>query len=196
VKRADPGRSASGLDRYLSRLEAELGAVPPSDRREILLETRSHVLDRTSRSPSRSVEEVLAELGAPEEYARQFLRDEEPAPPAAPRLGTLHRLARLAAGGWRTLPLLSFVLASYAIAVFAFAIGFWKLVEPDATGLWINDFGGGRRSVLLGVSNPNQKGREVLGYWLVLIAFGISVSIHLAMSALLRRVLRNEPRGY
>ncbi len=51
------------------------------------------------------------------------------------------------------------------------------------------------RSVHVAVSHPNQEGREVLGYWLVAITLGIAVAIHLAMSALLRRVLRSESRG-
>lgn len=189
----DARRSSAGLERYLSRLEAELAAVPAPDRREILLETRSHVLERTSRSPSRSVEDILAELGPPEDYARQFLAEPEPRRTARP--GALRGIARLATGRWTTLPLFFVVIGAYAVAALAFAIGVWKLIEPNGTGLLINDFGGGRRSVHLVVSDPRQQGREVLGYWLVPIALGISVGIHLAMSALLRRVLRSDRGG-
>ncbi|MFN2566744.1 MAG: hypothetical protein ABR499_17240 [Gemmatimonadaceae bacterium] len=192
MRKTEAGQSPA-LDRYLVRLEAELRNVPPADRREILLETRSHVLERTSRAPSRSVKEVLAELGPAEEYARQFLPDSEPQQTDRP--GVLRGIAYLATGRWTTLPLFFVVIGAYAVAALAFAIGVWKLVEPNATGLWITDLGGGRRSVGLVVSDPNQKGREVLGYWLVPLALGISVTIHLAMSALLRRVLRTDARG-
>ncbi len=157
------------------------------------METRSHVLERTRRSPSISVEEVLAELGSPAHYARQFLPDDDPAPrPERPVV--LHGLARLTDGGWTRVPLLLLVLAAYAVAVVAFVLGVWKLVEPNATGLWVNDLGGGRRTVELVASDPNRKGREVLGYWLVAIALSISIAIHLAMSALLRRLLRDDAR--
>jgi hypothetical protein len=181
------------LERYLARLATALAALPESERREILRETRSHVLERALRSPDRATEAVLAELGPPADYARPFL------PEAGRALGTptsaLHRLALVATAGWRTFPILAVVLASYTVAVSAFAIAVWKIVEPDGTGFWVNDLAGERPSFGLAVSDPRQKGREVLGYWLVPIGLGIAAGIHVAMSALLRRVLRRDRRS-
>ena len=198
MNRTEAGRSPE-LDRYLARLEAELRAVPPAERQEILLETRSHVLERTSRVPSLTVGDVLAELGSPEAYARQFLKEDAPvrereSAPLAQRPGALHGLARLATGRWTTLPLFLVVLAGYAVATFAFVFAAAKILEPNATGLFV-DYVDGRRSVMLVWSDPTPDGRDVLGWWLVPIALGISATIHLILSALLRRVLRNDVRG-
>jgi hypothetical protein len=44
------------------------------------------------------------------------------------------------------------------------------------------------------LSDPNHGGRDVLGYWLVPLALLVAVGTHLALSALLRRVLRTSER--
>jgi hypothetical protein len=191
MNRTEAGESP-GLDRYLARLEAELRNVPLADREEILLETRSHVLERTSRSPSRSVEDVLSELGPPDAYARRFFPEADPEPVGRPVV--LGGIARLATGPWMTIPLFVVVIGAYAVATAAFLIAVWKLVEPNATGLWITELEGGRRSAQLIVSDPHQKGREILGYWLVPLGLGVAGAIHLAMSALLRRMYRGDAR--
>lgn len=184
--------SDARLDAYLARLEAELAPLPAQERREILLETRSHLLERTAGAPTGSGDAVLAELGSPEAYARQFLpHADEPERPA----GAPATIARLATGPWTGLPVLFVVMVAYGIAAGTFLLGVWKLVEPRATGLFVSHAGGGR-SVMLVVSDPRAaEGRDVLGYWFVPIAILISVSIHLAMSALLRRVHRHRAGG-
>jgi hypothetical protein len=190
VPTRDAGQMAT-LESYLARLNVALGKVPAADRQDILLETRSHVVELTRRSPSRTVDDVLAELGSPEVYARRFLSNDEPLPP--PRPTALRGLARLATGRLRTLPLFAVVVGAYAIAAFTFLFAIAKLMEPNATGLFVNNVDG-HRQVLLVWSDPRAKGRDVLGYGIVPIALLISVSIHLVMSALLRRVLRNDDR--
>jgi hypothetical protein len=190
-------RGTAALDTYLARLDAALAPLPAAERRDILLETRSHVAERTRRDPAGSVEAVLAELGPPEAYARQFLpepdvpRPVSPERPSAPPSDALRAIARLATGGWTRLPLLFVVALAYGVAGFSLLLALWKLVEPDATGIWVHQ-AGQRRSVQLMVSDPNRPGREVLGYWLVPIALGITAAIHLVMSALLRRLLRRD----
>ena len=184
--------ATDSLESYLARLEAALAPVPTADRQDILMEMRSHVVERTRRAPFRSAEEVLAELGPPEAYARQFLPEEEVAAPAR-RPDSLRGIARLATGGLAKLPLLFVVVAAYAIALFTFLLAVAKLMEPDATGLFVSNTPAGR-SVMLVWSHPNHGGRDVLGYGLVPLALLISIAIHLAMSALLRRVLRRDQR--
>jgi uncharacterized membrane protein len=61
IKRDAPALGA--LETDLARLDAALTALPPGERQEILLETRSHVVEQTRRSPSRSADDVLEELG-------------------------------------------------------------------------------------------------------------------------------------
>jgi hypothetical protein len=175
---------------YLARLEAALASAPPAERREILLETQSHVLDRARRSPWERVEDVLAELGAPEAYARQFLPDAAaPAPDNA-----LRAIARLAGGGWASLPALFAVATAYAVAVLALFMAAWEMRQPDTVGLWIGTGTEGRR-ILLGSNLSGWNMREVLGGSLVPLALLVAATIHLAVSALLQRMLRAGPAG-
>ena len=191
MSRAD-GSPAPALEAYLSRLDTALAALPDAERREILLETRSHAIERTHRT-SRDVAAVLSELGPPEAYARRFLaeRDAGPAPPPPPRPDSLRAIARLATGGWTRLPLLFVVVLAYGAAAGLVIVAVWKFFEPDAVGLWGGQVGV-RNRWAVGVSDPNMPGRELLGYWIVPVALVIAAAIHLVMSALLRRLLRRD----
>jgi hypothetical protein len=191
MTRSQSSRS-SELDRYLARLDSELARLPALERQEILRETRSHTLERTRRAPFPAIDDVLAELGPPPDYARRFLPDAEAS--RSGQQGVIHRLASVATGRLVRLPLLFVVLGGYSIAFIAFAIAVWKIVEPDGTGLWVSDLADERRSIQFVVSDPRHTGREVLGYWLVPIGIGIAFAIHLLLSRLLTRVLRDGER--
>jgi uncharacterized membrane protein len=190
VTTPDPGEVAR-LELYLTRLEAALSAAPTAERQEILLETRSHVLERTRRAPPHRVEEVLAEFGAPDAYAQQFMPDL--ATPTTPRPNTLRGIARLASGGWTALPALFVVATSYAVAVLALLMAAWELLEPDKVGLWLGSAGGEGR-ILLGSYSRGPHMREVLGAGLVPLALLLAVTVHIAMAALLRRLLHDDAR--
>lgn len=75
------------IENYLSTLERVLQPFPVSDRAEIVLELKSHILAALERDPQASVESVLASLGAPETVANRYLleRGLKPAkPPISP----------------------------------------------------------------------------------------------------------------
>lgn len=195
-------RSSAHLESYLARLDAALIGVPDADRREILLETRSHVADRVRGLSSRDVEDVLAELGPPEVYARQFLASDAtpaltpsaPAPTTTPPT-TLGDLAQLATGRWTSLPLLFVVVSAYAIAVLALVLAVSKVLEPESLGLWIAQAPSGRSRYFFGVTDRAQEGREVLGYWVIAPLLLIAAAIHLGVSRVLKRaVRRTAPR--
>lgn len=196
---SDAGGAAASqnptLEWYLSRLDAQLGALSPSERREILMETRSHVSERTARFPFPSVEEVLAQFDAPEVYARQFLQDKAlPAPTALQqpsRRTALQGLARLATGGWLALPVLLVVVFAYAIALTAFIVGLTKVINPADVGVWVRDVGG-RTELSHAGYNAELGGREIAGYWLAVIAFGIAIAISAVVSAFLRWLARRD----
>jgi hypothetical protein len=180
-----PGtREPAALDAYLSKLESALAQLSPGERRDILLETRSHVVDRATRPPFLDVDDALAELGPVETYARQFLPEQ---PPSTTRRSAALGLAQLIGSGWSALPLLALVAVAYFIAVFLFLLAVGKLVEPEATGLFA-----GPKHVYLYWSSPNPAGRDVLGLWFAPIALLGSLLIHLSVSALLRRVARRK----
>ena len=188
---ANDTSASTSLQLYLSRMEGALARLSDSERREILLETQSHVAEQAERSPMLSVPEILEELGAPEAYARTFLVDQDPAP--ARRPGVLHGLARLATGSWTALPLLLFVLCCYSVAVFMLFVTVLEIQEPATTGFWVEQTATGR-DVSLALSGPLIPGRgpDLLGGWIIVIALSVAAVIHLAMRALLRRVLPRE----
>jgi hypothetical protein len=135
-----------------------------------------------------SVPEILVDLGQPEEYAQTFLVDRQPAPPR--RSGALQGLARLATGSWTALPLLFFVLSCYSVAVIMVIIVIVEIQEPQNIGFFMDQTATGR-DIFFGVSNPAvaARGEDLLGRWIMPIALSIAALIHLAMSALLRRVM-------
>ena len=134
-----------------------------------------------------SVPEILAELGEPEAYAQTFLPDRDPAPHR--RLGSLNGIARLAGGSLKTLPLLIFVLTCYSVAIFALFVALLEITEPATTGFYM-ELDGPQRNVYFTISGPliPEPKPDLLGAWLAPIMLVIAGLIHLAMSALLRRI--------
>jgi hypothetical protein len=103
-------------------------------------------------------------------------------------------MARVAGGGWAALPTLFAVATAYAVAVLALFMAAWELRQPDTVGLWIGTGTEGRR-FLLGSNVSGRNMREVLGGSLVPLALLVAATIHLAVSALLRRLLRAATVG-
>ena len=58
--------TSTALQQYLNRMDVALARLSESERREILLETQSHVAEQVRRAPMLSVPEILTELGEPE----------------------------------------------------------------------------------------------------------------------------------
>jgi hypothetical protein len=143
------------------------------------------------------VDAVLAELGAPDVYARQFLPEDEPAVPAlsAAAVGergsvTLRGLAELTARSWRGLPLLLLCGGAYAVAALVLCFVVVELVDPANTGVFVAGPGDARRFFLVVVSGEHPGGRDVLGSMLIPLGLGVVVVLHLAVRAILRRTFR------
>lgn len=184
------------LDRYLARLDAALAGVPAPERREILLETRSHVVEQTHRTPARAVDDVLAELGAPEVYAGQFLPDEPTPVRVDDQRGseTLRGLAQLTAAGPRAIPLLLLFAVGYAVAGLVLLFVVAELADPRGTGVFVHPRPAARPliSVLMG---GDVGGRDVLGSAVIPLGLLIVAAVHLALRAVLRVVLRRRLSG-
>lgn len=183
------------LAAYLARLDAELAGVPAGERRDILLETRSHVVEQVGRVPARRVEEVLAELGAPEAYARQFLGDAEAAPPPAdaPHGSTvLFGLAQLTTRGARALPWLLVFGLLYVLAGIALLFVIGELIDPAGTGVFVQPRPDAPPRVLVVISGEEGTGGDVLGRALVPVGLLVAGAVHLGARALLRRLLRSR----
>jgi hypothetical protein len=75
------------LENYLSTLDRILRPVPASERADIVMEIKSHVLSALERDPQASTESILRALGEPETVANRYLleRGLKPAkPPISP----------------------------------------------------------------------------------------------------------------
>jgi hypothetical protein len=192
---------------YLTRLGAALGGLPPADREEILLETRSHVLEQLGRSPNRRVADVLGELGAPEGYARQFLAEVgampgptlEPAPPTVtaggrPGSATLFGLAQLTTRGGRAIPWLLLFGALYVLAGVALLFVIGDLLYPTGTGVFVQPPSSPKPHIWVVVAESGAPGIDLLGRAIIPIGLLIVAAIHLAARAMLLRVLGHDAR--
>lgn len=63
------------IETYLERLDALLGELPTSERAEIILEIKSHILD--SQNETSTTRSVLERLGPAEEVAKKYLSEEQ-----------------------------------------------------------------------------------------------------------------------
>ena len=72
------------LESYLSRLDRALAPLPLSDRAEIVLEIKSHILSALERDSGQSVEGLIAALGEPEVVANRYLMERGKAPVKPP----------------------------------------------------------------------------------------------------------------
>lgn len=183
------------LEAYLVRLDAALRALPAEEREEIVLETRSHILDSLRLAGDRAV--VFTELGPPELYARSFLDaldEPESNVVRTPRAPTL--LLRLAAGGAGAFIALNLMVAAYGLALVLLLLAGLKLLHPERVGVWI-DPTTRSYSVALTGSSGAPAGSEVLGWWLVPITLTLAALLYVATTRLTRAVIlwREATRG-
>lgn len=61
------------IEHYLSQLDRELQALPTGQRAEIITEIRSHILDRTAADPTKNIQTILNDMGAPRDVAARYL---------------------------------------------------------------------------------------------------------------------------
>jgi hypothetical protein len=126
------------------------------------------------RSPTRS----YPDLGKPESLAPDSVRG---------------RMALLRSAGLKAWLLAPFLLAGYAMVALMLLIAITKISAPESTGLWMY-YVDGVRHFAGGINTGGMRGREVLGYWLVVIPLVIATLLHLGLSGLFRLVTRRTPR--
>lgn len=73
------------LENYLSRLEQCLGPISISEKAEIVTEIKSHVLDAIENDETKTVSQILASLGEPEQVANKYLLERGLEPQRPPR---------------------------------------------------------------------------------------------------------------
>lgn len=63
------------LESYLSELDKYLAQIPVSDRADIIIEIKSHVMDAQAKKPSQDITAILNSLGDPESVAKRYLQE-------------------------------------------------------------------------------------------------------------------------
>lgn len=160
--------SDRALEDYLRKLGWGLAALDGRERDEIVAETRAHVLEKIERGAS--AEDVLAEFGPPERYARAFLDERELAGAlSSQRSGDLlgavmRRVTRSAVALVAFVVIVVVSLAAFAALVLVYE----KIVDPVHAGLWWSD-----REQFIGVIDDPSEARELLGNWVFLAAAAI-----------------------
>jgi len=164
------------LSEFARKLRWALSALPEADRDSIVTEMRSHVLDRVDAGAS--LEEALAALGAPEDYARAFRESYAVATALSSRRlpqlmsALLHNAARsiaVAASG-------VVIFIAWAAAAIVVYLTILKISDPAHVGLWR-----GEHFFFIGIIDDPSTGQELLGPWLpaiallfILIAWGVT----------------------
>jgi hypothetical protein len=188
------------LDLYLQTVGDHLGSLTPEDRREIIRELRSHVLDCVKGDLSHgNISAALQTLGDPAEIARINIRMRETANigertplTAAPPIARL-----LTLGGEGVLTII-FSLAGYLFAGCWIVTALAKPLWPDRVGLWRLPDPTGDLSLSLG-RHTEGIGHDILGWWIIPI--GIAVGIVCAAltyrfhSQFIRRLARSHIFG-
>jgi uncharacterized membrane protein len=174
------------IDAYLDRLRGRLRGFDPSAVDEIVEELRSHILDKAAQSGEATggasgaatpaaIDATLTALGCPEELADQYATDNLLARAEVSRspmriLRSLFGWASLSVGG---VFILLGAIVGYFFGVVFMLVAVAKLFHRHTAGLWTfpsgkDDF---ELSFRLGFDSGPAGGREVLGWWIVLIGW-------------------------
>lgn len=100
------------IERYMSQLDQYLAHIPATEKAEIILELNAHIQD-SLQNGNKDVEEVLNNLGTPEEAARRYL-EERGLSLSMPKLSG----QKSETGKWLTIAFLGSFGLSIAFAIF------------------------------------------------------------------------------
>jgi hypothetical protein len=162
------------IEAYLSSVRGRLRGLSVEDKREILEELRSHIMDKAASSGEQrgaAVEAALTSLGSPEELAREYVTDELLARAEVSRspwqlLDSLFRWASMSVAGFYVLlgSIVGYFMGTAFILVAAL-----KPFHPETAGLWLSRDATGERtfSLRMGFGTVPAGMREVLGWWIV-----------------------------
>ncbi len=201
---AEPAVEA--VERYLETLRRALGGLPAAERDEIVLEMRTHLLERIEDAADPgTVDAVLAAVGDPKELAAQYRTQTMLRRAAASRspILLLRTTLRWATTGVAGIFAFLLAVAGYGTALVFYLSALMKPFFPARIGLWLGPgsaltfgywngglpaeaFGTALGSpgfcVLCKVGPSAEPLRELLGVWLIPIgivsglAFGLATT--------------------
>ena len=179
------------VNEYLTRMESALrGSMPPAQLRDIVQETRSHLLEHVERGSASEVRDALRNLGEPEQYAKGFLNEvgvQERTPPG---------MVRLVGHGVAGFLVLNLATICYGIAILLFAIAAIELLDPESIGVWVWDGADGRTVSLAYGSDSDRPpaARDLLGAWLAPIGLLGALVVYAGTTFGVRRWLARRER--
>jgi HAAS len=209
-------RAMAAVNQYVARLQKAFAHVPSAERDELVEEVRSHVLERIAAEPHVTedvVSGILRAVGDPEELASQHGTQDMLRRAATSRSPwvLLTSTVRWATTGIAGVIALFVTLTGYGCAavcylcvllkpLFPARIGLWLSAEHFATlGYWDGRFSGTHVygisvrppvSFVLGTLGPTGPVRELLGPWLIPVAFLGGGLFVVATTLLTRRFIR------
>src|SRR3990167_8860664 len=110
------------LEAYLSELDKYLGQISVSDRADIIIEIKSHVLDAQSKNPTQDIEVILNSMGDPESVAKRYLQERGLQAGIAAKTSSLSMMWLPAAIKWLVIGFLGFI----SIIVIVVALLIWR----------------------------------------------------------------------
>ncbi len=111
------------IERYMSQLDQYLSHIPSTEKAEIILELHAHIQDSLNNS-DKTAEEVLANLGTPEEAARRYLEEKG----LSLNMPSPHQGGKSETGKWLTIAFLGSIGLFLTFSIFVM-IFFSPLVE-------------------------------------------------------------------
>jgi len=166
-------KAQHNIEAYLNRMRGCLRGLGEEQKREILEELRSHLVEKAGSGgmTGAAVEAAVESLGRPEELAREYVTDELLARAEVSRspfriLDSLFRWASLSMAGFFVL--LGSIIG-YFLGVVFILVAVLKPFHPETAGLWVSRNAAGELSfsIRMGLGYAPGAGREVLGWWIV-----------------------------
>lgn len=187
------GATDPKIEEYLKHFRWALSSLPAEDRTEIVEETRFHFVESVQAAHGQmTIDEITAELGPPDEYARRFLQNYEitVALASGSAWQMLRRSSPFLGRGVRVSCTLVSLLILYGIAMCLLVVALMKPLFPEHVGFWTSS-----ETSLFALGYIEDFGRtdrvEHLGYWIVPLGVAFATLTFLGATALLRRFLRS-----
>src|SRR6516162_2930500 len=162
------------IEAYLTRLRRNLRGLRAAEVDEIIVELRSHILDKASAEGepnAASVDAALRRLGCAEELAAAYITESILAQAEVSRspwriLGSLFRWATLNVSGFAVLVA---CIVGYSLGAALFLCAILKPLHPQTAGLWVipSKTGDWVLSLRMGFASAPANGHELLGWWMI-----------------------------
>ncbi|RPI70607.1 MAG: hypothetical protein EHM45_24640 [Desulfobacteraceae bacterium] len=174
---------------YFRRLDRWLRALDETQKQELILEIKGHLLESLQSEPSESESErllnAIERLGEPETYVKPMLAERllTKASKSLKPKDVLRGLYYHFVGGVKKIFAGIIFVFGYALAVSLALIGLLKVFFPGRVGLFLFEKG----TLLFGLSvKPEGARTEVLGYWIIPICLGSAFLLYIGLTKLLK----------